>query len=170
MVPHALSYLILLKANVHTGKLRHRISTGYPSSPTNLSGSWNLNQNLVPFQSDWAKQIRCSQHWTNQCGLEVGRHGMLEVALALLPGKSQEETQCDPLHCHPLGSSRESRPLGKPPSSQLGASILLTFRTVPGTSPPPLHPLPPANSLEALSPTGGLPWGSPHSRQRSHEA
>ena len=120
MVPHALSYLILLKANVHTGKLRHRAGSGYPSSPTNPSGSWNLNQSLVPFQSDWAKQVMCSRHWANQHGLEVGRHRKLEVALgALLPGKSQEKTQCDPLHCHPLGSSREIRPPGKPPSTSL---------------------------------------------------
>ena len=120
MMSHALSYLILLKANVHTGKLRHRAGTGYPSSPTNPSGGWNLNQSLGPVQSDWAKQVRCSQHWTSQHGLEVGRHMKLEVALgALLPGKSQEETQCDPLHCHPLGSSRETVLQGSLPLSSL---------------------------------------------------
>ena len=113
-----------------------------------------LESEPEPFQSDWATQVRCSQHWTNQHGLEVARHRKLEVALgALLPGKSQEET-CDPLHCHPLGFSREIHPPGKPPSSQLGATILLTCRAVPGIPPPP-----PASSLGALSPTGGLPWG-----------
>lgn len=63
----------------------------HPSSPTS-PWSWNL----VPFHSDWAKQVRCSQHLTNQHGPEAGRYWQLEVALKTEGTTTREEPGRDP--------------------------------------------------------------------------
>lgn len=88
-------------APFHTGKLRHRAVLASPSSHNEPIKELESEQSwLVPFHSDWAKQVRCSQAWTNQHGLEEGRQqGVTLRTQKLQPGKSQEDTQWDLVCC-----------------------------------------------------------------------